>query len=49
MKGLGRALAGESLFMNIYTADKDDVEIDDPDLEEDMDDSDIEDSDEEES
>ncbi len=27
MKGLGRALAGESLFMNIYTAEKDDVEI----------------------
>ncbi len=27
MKGLGRALVGESLFMNIYTAEKDDVEI----------------------
>lgn len=27
MKGLGRALAGESLFMNIYTAEKDNVEI----------------------
>lgn len=27
MKGLGRALAGESIFMNIYTAEKDDVEI----------------------
>ncbi len=27
MKGLGRALAGESIFMNIYTAQKDDVEI----------------------
>lgn len=27
MKGLGRALAGESLFINIYTAEKDDVEI----------------------
>lgn len=27
MKGLGRALAGESLFMNIYTAEKDDSEI----------------------
>lgn len=27
MKGLGRALAGESLFMNIYTAEKDDAEI----------------------
>lgn len=27
MKGLGRALSGESLFMNTYTADKDDVEI----------------------
>lgn len=27
MKGLGRALAGESLFMNTYTAEKDDVEI----------------------
>lgn len=27
MKGLGRALAGESLFMNIYTAEKDDCEI----------------------
>ena len=27
MKGLGRALAGESLFMNNYTAEKDDVEI----------------------
>jgi len=27
MKGLGRALAGESLFMNVYTAEKDDVEI----------------------
>ena len=27
MKGLGRALAGESLFMNTYTAQRDDVEI----------------------
>lgn len=27
MKGIGRAFAGESLFMNLYTADKDDVEI----------------------
>ncbi len=27
MKGLGRALAGESLFMNTYTAERDDVEI----------------------
>ena len=27
MKGLGRALAGESIFMNIYTAEKDNVEI----------------------
>lgn len=27
MKGLGRALAGESLFMNIYTAEKDNAEI----------------------
>ena len=27
MKGLGRALAGESLFMNTYTAQQDDVEI----------------------
>lgn len=27
MKGLGRALAGESLFMNAYTAQKDNVEI----------------------
>ena len=27
MKGLGRALAGESLFMNIYTAEKDGAEI----------------------
>lgn len=27
MKGLGRVLAGESLFMNNYTAEKDDVEI----------------------
>lgn len=27
MKGLGRALAGESLFMNTYTAEKDGVEI----------------------
>lgn len=27
MKGLGRALAGESLFMNVYTAERDDVEI----------------------
>lgn len=27
MKGLGRALAGESLFMNTYTAENDDVEI----------------------
>lgn len=27
MKGIGRALAGESLFMNKYTAEEDDVEI----------------------
>lgn len=27
MKGFGRALAGESIFMNEYTATKDDVEI----------------------
>lgn len=27
MKGIGRALAGESIFMNTYTAEKDDVEI----------------------
>lgn len=27
MKGIGRAFAGESIFMNLYTADKDDVEI----------------------
>lgn len=27
MKGLGRALAGESIFMNEYTATKDDVDI----------------------
>jgi len=27
MKGLGRALAGESLFMNIYTAERDGAEI----------------------
>ena len=27
MKGLGRALAGESLFMNVYTAKEDNVEI----------------------
>lgn len=27
MKGIGRAFAGESIFMNIYTAEKDDVEI----------------------
>ena len=27
MKGLGRALAGESIFMNTYTAEKDNVEI----------------------
>lgn len=27
MKGLGRALAGESLFMNIYTAEKEGAEI----------------------
>ena len=27
MKGLGRAFAGESIFMNVYTAQKDDVEI----------------------
>lgn len=27
MKGLGRAFAGESIFMNTYTAEKDDVEI----------------------
>lgn len=27
MKGLGRALSGESLFMNTYTAEKDDVKI----------------------
>lgn len=27
MKGLGRVLSGESLFMNIYTAEQDDQEI----------------------
>lgn len=27
MKGLGRALSGESIFMNTYTAEKDDEEI----------------------
>lgn len=27
MKGIGRAFAGESIFMNMYTAEKDDVEI----------------------
>ena len=27
MRGLGRALAGESIFMNIFTAEKDDAEI----------------------
>lgn len=27
MKGLGRALSGESIFMNTYTAEKDEVEI----------------------
>lgn len=27
MKGIGRALAGESLFMNIYTAERDNAEI----------------------
>lgn len=27
MKGIGRAFAGESLFMNVYTAEQDDVEI----------------------
>ena len=27
MKGIGRAFAGESIFMNVYTAQKDDVEI----------------------
>lgn len=27
MKGIGRAFAGESIFMNLYTAEKDDVEI----------------------
>ena len=27
MKGLGRALAGESIFMNTYTADEDETEI----------------------
>lgn len=27
MKGIGRAFAGESLFMNVYTAEKDDAEI----------------------
>ncbi|MBO5478293.1 MAG: TIGR00266 family protein [Clostridia bacterium] len=27
MKGIGRAFAGESIFMNMYTAQKDDVEI----------------------
>lgn len=27
MKGIGRAFAGESLFMNMYTAEKDNVEI----------------------
>lgn len=27
MKGIGRAFAGESIFMNLYTAEKDDAEI----------------------
>ncbi len=27
MKGIGRAFAGESIFMNLYTAEKDNVEI----------------------
>lgn len=27
MKGLGRALSGESLFMNVFTAEDDDVEV----------------------
>lgn len=27
MKGIGRAFAGESIFMNVYTAKKDDAEI----------------------
>ena len=27
MKGIGRALAGESIFMNTYTAERDDAEI----------------------
>ena len=27
MKGIGRAFAGESIFMNMYTAEKDDAEI----------------------
>ena len=27
MKGIGRAFAGESLFMNVYTAEKDNAEI----------------------
>lgn len=27
MKGIGRAFAGESIFMNMYTAEKDDVEV----------------------
>ena len=27
LKGLGRALSGESIFMNTYTAERDDVEI----------------------
>lgn len=27
MKGLGRAFAGESIFMNLYTAEKDEAEI----------------------
>ncbi len=27
MKGIGRAFAGESIFMNVYTAQKDEVEI----------------------
>ena len=27
MKGIGRAFAGESIFMNMYTAEKDNVEI----------------------
>lgn len=27
MKGIGRAFAGESIFMNVYTAQKDDAEI----------------------